>query len=68
MPSVELLAALSDAYAWHRAFGNATFDTHSYAHYLHHKYFECNYADGAIPLDRRTARRSQHVDLAVSPV
>jgi sterol desaturase/sphingolipid hydroxylase (fatty acid hydroxylase superfamily) len=27
-------------------------DTHRYAHYLHHKYFECNYADGAIPLDR----------------
>lgn len=26
--------------------------THCYAHYLHHKYFECNYADGAIPLDR----------------
>jgi len=28
------------------------FDTHGYAHYLHHKYFECNYADGNIPLDR----------------
>lgn len=27
-------------------------ETHSFAHYLHHKYFECNYADGAIPLDR----------------
>ena len=27
-------------------------DTHCYAHYLHHKYFECNYADGAIPLDK----------------
>ena len=23
-----------------------------YAHYLHHKYFECNYADGVVPLDR----------------
>lgn len=23
-----------------------------YAHYLHHKLFECNYADGSIPLDR----------------
>jgi sterol desaturase/sphingolipid hydroxylase (fatty acid hydroxylase superfamily) len=23
-----------------------------YAHYLHHKYFEVNYADGAFPLDR----------------
>ncbi|MDP9138515.1 MAG: sterol desaturase family protein [Pseudomonadota bacterium] len=29
-----------------------SFDTECYAHYLHHKYFECNYADGAIPLDR----------------
>jgi sterol desaturase/sphingolipid hydroxylase (fatty acid hydroxylase superfamily) len=28
------------------------FDTHAYAHQLHHKYFEVNYADGAIPLDR----------------
>jgi sterol desaturase/sphingolipid hydroxylase (fatty acid hydroxylase superfamily) len=28
------------------------FDTHCYAHYLHHKYFECNYSDGSIPLDR----------------
>ncbi len=27
------------------------FDTHAFAHYLHHKYFECNYADGSIPLD-----------------
>ena len=27
-------------------------DTHGYAHYLHHKYFEVNYADGAIPLDK----------------
>jgi sterol desaturase/sphingolipid hydroxylase (fatty acid hydroxylase superfamily) len=27
-------------------------DTHCFAHYLHHKYFECNYADGAIPLDK----------------
>ncbi len=23
----------------------ALIDTESYAHYLHHKYFECNYAD-----------------------
>ncbi len=29
-----------------------SFDSHCYAHYLHHKYFECNYADGALPLDR----------------
>ena len=21
-------------------------DSHAYIHYLHHKYFECNYADG----------------------
>ncbi len=27
-------------------------DTHAYAHYLHHKYFEVNYADGLVPLDR----------------
>jgi sterol desaturase/sphingolipid hydroxylase (fatty acid hydroxylase superfamily) len=27
-------------------------DTHAYAHYLHHKYFEVNYADGTIPLDK----------------
>ena len=27
-------------------------DTHAYAHYLHHKYFECNYADALIPLDK----------------
>jgi sterol desaturase/sphingolipid hydroxylase (fatty acid hydroxylase superfamily) len=29
-----------------------TVDTDCYAHYLHHKYFECNYADGSIPLDQ----------------
>ena len=29
-----------------------SFDPDSYAHYLHHKYFECNYADGILPLDR----------------
>jgi len=27
-------------------------DVDSYAHYLHHKHFECNYADGILPLDR----------------
>lgn len=28
-------------------------DTHAYAHYLHHKYFEVNYGgDGLIPLDK----------------
>ncbi len=26
--------------------------THAYAHYLHHKNFEVNYADGALPLDK----------------
>jgi sterol desaturase/sphingolipid hydroxylase (fatty acid hydroxylase superfamily) len=32
--------------------GRRLFDTHAYAHYLHHKYFEVNYADGSIPLDK----------------
>ena len=27
-------------------------DTHAFAHYLHHKYFEVNYSDGLIPLDK----------------
>lgn len=27
-------------------------DTHAYAHYLHHKYFEVNYADGLVPWDK----------------
>jgi sterol desaturase/sphingolipid hydroxylase (fatty acid hydroxylase superfamily) len=27
-------------------------DTHSYAHYLHHKYFRVNYADGTTALDK----------------
>jgi sterol desaturase/sphingolipid hydroxylase (fatty acid hydroxylase superfamily) len=27
-------------------------DTHAYAHYLHHKYFEVNYADGTTALDK----------------
>jgi sterol desaturase/sphingolipid hydroxylase (fatty acid hydroxylase superfamily) len=31
---------------------NSAFDTHCYAHYLHHKYFECNYSDGSMPLDK----------------
>jgi len=30
----------------------ASVDIDSYAHYLHHKYFECNYADGILPLDK----------------
>ena len=33
-----------------------TLDSHAYAHYLHHKYFEVNYGgDGLIPLDRGSA-------------
>jgi len=32
--------------------GEGGFDTHAHAHYLHHKYFEVNYADGSIPLDQ----------------
>ena len=27
-------------------------DTRAYAHYLHHKYFEVNYADGVVNIDR----------------
>ena len=26
--------------------------SHAFAHYLHHKYFEVNYADGSLPFDR----------------
>jgi sterol desaturase/sphingolipid hydroxylase (fatty acid hydroxylase superfamily) len=32
--------------------GEASMDTSYYAHYLHHKYFEVNYSDGMVPLDR----------------
>jgi sterol desaturase/sphingolipid hydroxylase (fatty acid hydroxylase superfamily) len=32
---------------------NSTLDSHAWAHYLHHKYFEVNYGgDGLIPLDK----------------
>jgi sterol desaturase/sphingolipid hydroxylase (fatty acid hydroxylase superfamily) len=31
---------------------NGAIDSHAYAHYLHHKYFEVNYGDALIPLDR----------------
>ncbi|MDA1237682.1 MAG: sterol desaturase family protein [Proteobacteria bacterium] len=31
---------------------NRSVDIDGYAHYLHHKYFECNYADGILPLDK----------------
>jgi sterol desaturase/sphingolipid hydroxylase (fatty acid hydroxylase superfamily) len=27
-------------------------DTHTFAHYLHHKFFEVNYADGSLPIDK----------------
>ena len=30
----------------------ASMDTSYFAHYLHHKYFEVNYSDGMVPLDR----------------
>ena len=30
----------------------ATMDVSYFAHYLHHKYFEVNYSDGMIPLDK----------------
>ncbi|MER8396820.1 sterol desaturase family protein [Mesorhizobium sp. M1348] len=32
--------------------GDGGVDTHAYAHYLHHKYFEVNYADGTLPIDK----------------
>jgi sterol desaturase/sphingolipid hydroxylase (fatty acid hydroxylase superfamily) len=32
--------------------GQAGYDSHAYAHYLHHKYFEVNYGDGLVPLDK----------------
>jgi sterol desaturase/sphingolipid hydroxylase (fatty acid hydroxylase superfamily) len=32
--------------------GERAFDTHAYVHYLHHKYFEVNYADGLTALDK----------------
>ena len=35
------------------AWGEETaMESHAYAHYLHHKYFEVNYADGTVPIDR----------------
>jgi len=32
--------------------GDRLVDSHAYAHYLHHKYFEINYGDALIPLDK----------------
>ena len=31
---------------------NSGVDTHAHTHYLHHKYFDVNYADGTVPLDK----------------
>ncbi|PHR92228.1 MAG: desaturase [Blastopirellula sp.] len=31
---------------------NSAVDSHAYTHYLHHKYFEVNYGDGLVPLDK----------------
>jgi sterol desaturase/sphingolipid hydroxylase (fatty acid hydroxylase superfamily) len=31
---------------------DSVIDTHAYAHYLHHKHFEVNYADGTTALDK----------------
>jgi len=30
----------------------ATMPTHAFAHYLHHKYFDVNFGDGSVPVDR----------------
>src|ERR1700729_1795278 len=30
----------------------SSFDSHAYGDYLHHKYFEVNYGDGLVPLDK----------------
>lgn len=31
---------------------NRAMDSHAYLHHLHHKFFEVNYGDGLVPLDR----------------
>lgn len=31
---------------------DSAMDTHAYTHYLHHKFFEVNYGDGTVPLDK----------------
>ena len=31
---------------------SSAIDTHAFTHYLHHKYFEVNYADAMIPIDK----------------
>jgi hypothetical protein len=40
----------------HRNNNPRPFDTHGQVHFLRHKYFEVNYSDGAIPLDRWLGR------------
>merc|ERR1719473_1271723 len=42
--------------------------TGSYFHYLHHRYFECNYGEATIPLDRwfGTFRDGQSVGTSTS--
>ena len=52
-----LHAGVAPAFHGHIGFekiqiGKIGIDTTTQPHYLHHKYFECNYADGAIPLDK----------------
>jgi sterol desaturase/sphingolipid hydroxylase (fatty acid hydroxylase superfamily) len=37
---------------WRIGLGGMSLQSNTYPHYLHHKYFECNYADGAVPLDK----------------
>jgi len=32
--------------------GNGSIKTHAFAHYLHHKYFNVNFGDGAVPFDK----------------
>jgi sterol desaturase/sphingolipid hydroxylase (fatty acid hydroxylase superfamily) len=48
-------AALGPAGSHHGFEGpiaNGKWPTGSYFHYLHHRYFECNYGDSVIPFDR----------------
>lgn len=64
LPSNPMLALYQINYAAFAAIGghigfekvelgdDSSFDTHGYVHYLHHKYFEVNYADTLSPLDK----------------
>ena len=48
-----LLAVVGHTGFDHIVVGKKTIvNTSYYAHYLHHKYFEVNYADGMVPLDK----------------